>query len=151
MTIKVKDMTMIAIVATVYCVVTWLISPVAYGPIQFRLSEIMKPLTLKGRVYIAGLSLGLLLANLLSPFGGPWEWIWMPIMCFVGGEIAYRLRKWPVISMIFYSAWISLAVSITLQVVLQVPFYLTVFWIWVPELILMQIGLRLSACLLRRL
>ncbi len=136
-----KDLTRIAIVAALYAVVTFLISPIAYGPMQFRLSEIMKPLALKGRVYIAGLSLGLLLANLLSPFGGPWEWIWMPVMCWIGGEIAYVMRKRPALSMVFYSTWISFAVSIMLQMVLQIPFYVTIGWIWVPELILMQAGL----------
>ena len=140
---KVKDLTRMAIVAALYCVVTWLVSPIAYGPMQFRLSEVMKPLALKGRIYIAGLSVGLLLANLLSPFGGPWEWVWMPVMCFIGGEIAYRMRKWPAASMVFYSAWISFAVAIMLQAVLQIPFYLTIGWIWIPELILMQIGLPL--------
>ena len=140
---KTHDITRIAIVAAIYCVVTWLISPIAYGPMQFRLSEIMKPLALRGRVYITGLTLGLFLANLLSPFGGPWEWIWMPVMCFVGGEFSYRMRKWPVLAMVFYSAWISFAVSIMLQAVLAIPFYYTIFWIWVPELVLMQLGLPL--------
>ena len=138
-----KDLTRVAIVAALYCVVTWLISPVAYGPMQFRLSEIMKPLALKGRVYIAGLSLGLLLANLLSPFAGPWEWVWMPLMCYIGGEVAFKMRRRPVVSMVFYSVWISFAVSIMLHMVLQIPFYLTIFWIWIPELILMQLGLPL--------
>ena len=138
---KADSITKVAIIAAVYCVITWLISPIAYGPMQFRLSEIMKPLALKGRVYIAGLTLGLFLANLLSPFGGPWEWIWMPAMCFAGGEIACRMRKWPVLAMVFYSAWIAFAVSIMLQMVVAIPFYYTIFWVWIPELILMQIGL----------
>lgn len=141
---KTQDLTRVAIVAAVYCVITWLISPIAYGPMQFRLSEIMKPLALKGRIYIAGLTLGLFLANLMSPYGGPWEWVWMPVMCWAGGELAYLMRKRPVLSMVFYSAWISFAVSIMLQAVLAIPFYMTIFWIWIPELILMQLGLPIT-------
>jgi len=139
----IKDVSRAAMIAAVYCIITWAISPIAYGPMQFRLSEIMKPLALKGRVYIAGLSVGLLLANLLSPFGGPWEWVWMPVMCYIGGEISCRIRARPVLAMVFYSAWISFAVSIMLQMVVAIPFYMTIFWIWIPELVLMQAGLPL--------
>ena len=136
-----KEIAKIGMIAAVYCVFTWAISPIAYGPIQFRLSEIMKPLALKGRVYIAGLSLGLLLANLISPFGGPWEWFWMPAMCWVGGEISYLMRKTPILSMFFYAGWISFAVSIMLQFLIGIPWYYNFGWIFIPELILMQVGL----------
>ena len=146
-----KEIARIGMIAALYCVITWLISPIAYGPMQFRISEIMKPLALKGRIYIAGLTLGLFLANLLSPFGGPWELLWMPAMCFIGGEIAYRMRNYPVLSMVFYSAWIAFAVSIMLQMVIAIPFYMTIFWIWIPELILMQAGLRINEYLKNRI
>lgn len=136
-----KDLAMVAMVAAIYCAITLVVSPIAFGPMQFRISEIMKPLALKGRKYIIGLTIGLFLANLISPYGGLMEWLWMPFMCFVGGEIAYLLRRFPIFSVIFYSVWISFAVSVLLQVVLGIPFYLSIGWIFVPETFLMLVGL----------
>ena len=128
MTIKVKDMTMIAIVATVYCVVTWLISPVAYGPIQFRLSEIMKPLVLKGWVYTLGYLLDCYwrIYFLLSVARG---------MDMDAGNVFYRrgdcLQVAEMASNIndILFCVISLAVSITLQVVLRMPILFNCFLI----------------------
>ena len=145
-----KEIAKIAIIAAMYAVITILVSPLAYGPLQFRVSEIMKPLALRGRTYIIGLTLGLLLANLLSPFGGPWELIWMPLVCLSGGVITHRLKKRPFIAITFYSAWIAAGVSVVLFMVLGLPVYITLPGIFVSEIILMGIGVGLIEGLLRR-
>jgi uncharacterized membrane protein len=58
-----------AIVAALYMVLTLAIAPLAYGDVQFRISEIMLLLMLMNSAYAPGLILGCLLANLFSPLG----------------------------------------------------------------------------------
>lgn len=56
-----------ALVAAIYAVLTMALP--AYGPLQFRLSEIMTLLAYYNPFYIIPLTLGCAIANLASPFG----------------------------------------------------------------------------------
>lgn len=64
-----KNLAKTAMIATIYGVVTWAFSFVSYGPIQFRVTEVMVLLAFIDYAYIPGLVLGCVLANLFSPFG----------------------------------------------------------------------------------
>lgn len=147
---KTRDITTVAVIAALYAALTILVSPIAYGMLQFRVSELLKPLALKGRLYILALTLGLFLANLFSPFLGTLELLLMPLACLVGGEITYRLRKWPVLALTIYSAVITGAVAAMLHVVAGLPFWVTAGFVFIPEFILIQTGRGLVDCVLRR-
>ena len=56
-----------AMVAALYAVLTMTLP--AYGPLQFRLSEIMTLLAFYNPFYIIPLTLGCAIANIASPFG----------------------------------------------------------------------------------
>ncbi len=58
-----------AIVAALYAVITFVLAPISYGPIQFRISEIMVLLAFFDPFYIAGLTIGCFIANMLGPNG----------------------------------------------------------------------------------
>ncbi len=64
-----RELAMTAIVAALYAVHTLAIAPIAYGAIQFRLSEVMTLLAFYDKKMMPGLILGCLIANLFSPFG----------------------------------------------------------------------------------
>lgn len=147
---KPKDLAEIGIIAGLYATITILFAPLAYGPLQFRVSEIMKPLALNGRKYIAGLTVGLLVANLYSPQAGPWELVFMPVMCWLGGELAYLLRCKPYLAVTVYSAVISASVALMLNVVVGAPFFATLLWVFVSEIILMSLGVSICERILRR-
>ena len=66
---NVKNMVRLALVAALYAVMTLLIEPLAYGPIQFRFSEILVLLCFYRKDYGVALTLGCFIANLLSPYG----------------------------------------------------------------------------------
>lgn len=69
MKMSAKKMTRIAVVAALYAVLTFALAPISYGNIQFRVSEIMVLLAFVDPIYIVGLTLGCLIANLLGPNG----------------------------------------------------------------------------------
>ena len=56
-----------AIIAALYASLTIAISPIAYGEIQFRVTEILIFLAFYNKRYIPGLIIGCFLANLASP------------------------------------------------------------------------------------
>ena len=56
-----------ALIAAAYVALTVLISPLSYGPIQFRFSEILVLFCFFNKRYSIGLTLGCLIANLFSP------------------------------------------------------------------------------------
>ena len=66
---KVQLIVMNAMIGAAYAVLTILISPIAYGAVQMRLTEIIVLLACYNKKFIPGLTIGCLLANLASPMG----------------------------------------------------------------------------------
>lgn len=56
----------LSVIAALYVVLTVVVAPVAYGPIQFRISEILVLLCFFRRDYCISLILGCFIANLFS-------------------------------------------------------------------------------------
>ncbi len=67
--IKTNYIVKTAIIAATYAVLTMLLAPISYGPIQFRVSEIMVLLVFIDKRYFTGIALGTFLAGLFSPYG----------------------------------------------------------------------------------
>lgn len=66
-----RKITIIGLIAALYAVVTLSLGTFAYGPIQFRISEILMFLPLFGKEYIIALTIGCFLANVLGTLGLP--------------------------------------------------------------------------------
>lgn len=64
-----KNMVRLALVAAAYVVVTILIEPLAYGPIQARISEALVLLCFYRKDYCVSMILGCFIANFFGPFG----------------------------------------------------------------------------------
>ena len=69
MKFNVKFLVRQAVIASIYAVLTIAIGEFAYGPIQFRYSEVMTLLAFFNPQYVSGLTIGCLISNLFSPFG----------------------------------------------------------------------------------
>ena len=67
MTMEIKTLVRQSVVAALYVALTLAVSPIAYGPIQFRISEILVLLCFFRRDYVVGLTLGCFIANFFSP------------------------------------------------------------------------------------
>lgn len=64
-----KRLTRMAVVTSLYIILTYTLPALAYGPIQFRLSEVMTLLAFIDPFYILPITLGCALVNIGSPFG----------------------------------------------------------------------------------
>lgn len=60
------DMTKVAIIAALYVVITLLIAPIAFGPVQFRISESLNFLALHNKRYIWAITIGVFIANFMT-------------------------------------------------------------------------------------
>jgi len=110
----------VAIIAALYAVLTWGIAPIGYGPLQFRISEALKVLVLFDPWLVLGIGVGTFLANLVSPFAGPWDLAWMPFTDVIGGLLAWALYRfvlrgrWPAVPMAVYALTTGAAVGLML-------------------------------------
>ena len=66
-----KKIVVTALVAAVYATLTLSLGFISYGPIQFRIAEVMILLAFIRKEYILGLTLGCFLANVIGPYGVP--------------------------------------------------------------------------------
>ena len=143
-----RSLVLAAIIGALYAVLTVIIAPISYGPIQFRISEALKVFVLFNPVFALGIGIGTFFANMLSPFVGPWELVWMPFTDMAGGLLAWAIykllrRHLPAIPMLVYALTTSAAVALMLY------FYgLGAFWflgisVLVSEAIIMLAGIPL--------
>jgi uncharacterized membrane protein len=63
---KTQGLTRAAIVTALYVAITLVIAPFAFGPVQFRLSEIFNYLALYNRRYVWAVTLGVAIANFIG-------------------------------------------------------------------------------------
>ena len=66
---NVKFIAKSAILAALYVAITWLLAPISYGPIQFRVSEVLILVCVYNPKYIPAMILGCFLANTTSSLG----------------------------------------------------------------------------------
>ncbi len=82
-----------AVIAALYVVLTMLVAPIAFGPIQFRFSEALTILPFFTPAAIPGLFVGCLLSNLI---GGAiiWDVLFGSLATLIGALGTYLLRKY---------------------------------------------------------
>ena len=108
----VYSMAQAAVIAAVYVVVTGMIVPVAFGPIQFRVSEALCVLPYFTPAAIPGVTLGCLLSNILYGSAVP-DIIFGSLATLIGAVGSWMLRrnKWlvcvpPILSNTIIIPWV---------------------------------------------
>ncbi len=85
-----------AVIASVYAAVTVLLAPISFGPTQFRLSDILMAIPyhplfgFEGGV--VGLTIGCLLANIVSPYG-IWDIVLGTLTNLIAGTLSWLAGK----------------------------------------------------------
>ncbi|ACK42763.1 MULTISPECIES: QueT transporter family protein [Dictyoglomus] len=128
-----KKVAKIALYAASYSVLTVILSPISYGPIQVRISEFMTLFPFIDKLAIPGLFIGCAIANLFSPAG----WIDVIFGSLFTLIAAYLTRKMPNVYLspippILINAF---GVSLYLHLFFKLPYLLNVLYIGVGETI----------------
>ena len=87
-----RRMAKIGLIAALYAVITLALGFISYGPIQFRIAEIMTLLPLFGKEYIIALTLGCFLANVIGPYGIP-DIVFGTLATFIRVYLVYLTGK----------------------------------------------------------
>ena len=83
-----------AVIGAIYAAATYLSSVfgIAYGPIQFRLSEALTVLSAITPAAIPGLTIGCIIGNLGSPMG-LWDIIFGSLASLIAASLGYKLKS----------------------------------------------------------
>jgi uncharacterized membrane protein len=132
---KLKLLILNALVASLYVVLTISLSFLSYDAIQFRISELLMILVLFNYRFIYGLSLGVLVSNIASPFSldmlfGTLATVIALILVIVTKKIL------PVFIRIFFIVIVN-ALIVVLEIYIfyeqETAFYLTFLWVFLGE------------------
>jgi hypothetical protein len=126
--------------AAAYAVLTIALAPISYGPLQFRVASLLKPLALVSPEMCIGLAVGVGLSDLASPFGA-WDFVAMPVVSLVAALLAYSLRRLPWLAMVVQAAIVAAGVAVfPLHMGGGIPIWPTVLFVFVPECALYLAG-----------
>ncbi|HXF83243.1 MAG TPA: QueT transporter family protein [bacterium] len=140
----------VGVVAALYAALTVLLQPASYGPLQFRVAEVLKPLVIWEPHLIAAFVLGNLLGNLASPYAGPWELAFMPLVNLLGAWGCHALgRRAPYAGAALYAVVVAAAVALMLAVLTRTPYGVLFPALLASEMILIVGGVPVMRVVLR--
>ena len=129
-----KDAALASIVGSIYVVLTLGFAPISFGPIQFRIAEILTVLPFLRASTAWGLFAGCLVANIIGGLG-PWDIILGSLCTLIA---AYLTSKMP-------NIWLAplppivvnaFGVSSYLHLIFGLPYFLSVSYIGISETII---------------
>lgn len=155
---KTKQWILNAIIGALYTGITLLIAPMGFGAVQFRLSEVLNHLAVFNKKYAIGVSVGVVLTNLiLSPFG-IYDWVLgvgHTLLSFLVFFILTKYVKSPVKKMIINTIVFSvLSFMIAIMLILigaEEVFWFTYLTVFLGQFITMGLGIPLMLYLDKKL
>ena len=90
---KSKDLSLVAVFASVYAVLVCLFAPISFYTLQFRIAGVIRPAIAKKWILSVGYAIGVVAGNLFSPFVGIYELLFMPFMSLTAGLLGYLTAR----------------------------------------------------------
>jgi uncharacterized membrane protein len=129
-----------AIIAALYIVLTFAFNPISFGPLQFRVANVLMALMLFDVDFCFGLALGIFIGNLGSPFG-PLDWLVMPLVSLAAALLAYTLRRFWYVGLVIWSLITAAGVAFfPLFLGGHIPFVATFPFILVSQVVIGFLG-----------
>ena len=88
---KTKDLSLITVYAALYAAMVVVFSPISFAALQFRVAGVLRPGIARKRELAIAYAVGVVVANVFSPFAGIYELLFMPVMS--GGDALTHIRK----------------------------------------------------------
>lgn len=89
---KTKYLLQASIIGAIYAVLTMILAPISYGPMQVRISEAMTILPRFTPAAIPGLFIGCFVSNMVGPYG-PIDVICGSLASLISAFLSYKLRE----------------------------------------------------------
>lgn len=149
-------LTKAAMVAALYAALTLLLSPLSYGSMQIRLSEIFNNLAVFNKRYIWALTIGCAIANINSPLGIV-DIIFGSLGTLLMTSLSYFLSRhvkstWGKLAVaVIVCTLMTWTVALELHLVNHIPFWPTYLAVAIGEFISMVIGAVIFGVLSKRI
>jgi uncharacterized membrane protein len=133
------------VVGALYVVLSLLVAPFAFGPLQFRIGEALKPIVIRYPQAIPAFGVGTFIVNLFSPFG-VLDFALMPFVDMAGGVlcwwIAHRVSGafGTYLASFVYAVFTSAGVAFVLAVAGGLPYRASFVYVAVAEVFLLLVG-----------
>ncbi len=136
MPLSTRYIAQVGIIASLYAVITVALAPISYGPVQVRVSEALTVLPYLTPAAVPGLFLGCLLANVYGGLGLP-DIIGGSLCTLLAAFLTYLVSKIrrPILAPLPPVVVNSLGVSLYLHLLFQLPYWVTVTYIAVGQII----------------
>jgi uncharacterized membrane protein len=131
-----KFLAQVGIIGSLYAVITIILAPISYGPIQVRISEALTVLPYLTPAAIPGLFVGCVVANIYGGLG---------IYDIIGGSLCTLLAafltsissktKKPILAPLPPVLVNAFGVSLYLHFLFQLPYWLSVIYIGIGEMV----------------
>lgn len=140
-----KNLVRTALVAAIYATLTLILAPISYGAVQFRISEMLMLLAFINPLYITGLTIGCLIANILGGLG-LLDIIFGTLATFLSALAMYqtsKLIKNKNIALVVASLWPTifngLIVGWVVSVSASLPLFITMLQVGFGEIVVITI------------
>lgn len=134
----IKILTRDAMIAGLYVVLT-LLNPIAFGIVQFRVSEMLCLLPFYDKKYIRPILIGVLISNSFSPLGV--IDVVFGLICQVSAYlIFYKFKMKRRIYPFWYAVVCAVIIGCELNIVFNSPFYINFISLFISQLIISCIG-----------
>jgi len=91
--INTKDIALTSIFASLYAAMVYLFAPMSFYALQFRIAGVLRPAIAKKWVLSIGYAIGVVVGNVFSPFSGPYEMVFMPIVSLLAGIAGFVVAR----------------------------------------------------------
>ncbi len=142
---SVSELTKIALVAALYVAVTVVLSIISFGAVQLRLSEMFNYLALYNKRYVIAVTLGVVLANFMSPtwvldvpIGGISTFLVLLICRASTKKIQNMKIRMVLTALIVTVSMFTVAAQLTIMI--DLPFWPTYLSVAIGELVSMTVG-----------
>lgn len=146
-----KKIVVNALLAAIYFVLCLLCGEFAYGPIQFRLSEMLVLLCFFRPDFIYGVTIGTFLANIMSlSLLGPWDMIFGTLATLIAAVGAAYLSPRLLVAAVWPVLVNAVVIGLELWIITETPFWLNFLTVGGGELAVIAVGYVLLLLLIRR-
>jgi len=139
------ELTKMALITSLYVTVTIVLAVFSFGLIQFRVSEMFNYLALYHKRYVLAVTLGVIIANFMSPtwildvpIGGILTFLVLILCRYLTKHVKNDLYKIMITAIVFSVSMFTVAGQLTF--LLGMPFFSTWLIVGLGELVSMVIG-----------
>jgi uncharacterized membrane protein len=139
-----RDLSLAAVFAALYAVLVYLFAPISFAALQFRVAGVLRPGIARKWMLAVGYAVGVVVGNIFSPFAGPYELVFMPVVSFLAGIFGYLVAK-PfrsdyLIAGFVIATIVSVSVSWMLGQLFNLPMLVTLPYLFLSEQIVCFMG-----------